>query len=571
MHEDNRQARFIRIYETRYHPAMYKFCESLFRYRRRQCRTVNIGKVRIGSDHPVAVQSMCTTDTLDTGGSVAQAIAIADAGGEIIRYTAQGRSQAENLRNIRDEMRKKGYDTPLVADIHFNPAAAEIAARNVEKVRINPGNFIDGRATLSGVEYSDEEYEAELKRLDDKFTELLNICRDHGTALRIGVNHGSLSDRIMSRYGDTVEGMAASAMEFLSICRRERFDNVVVSMKSSNTQVMVRAYRMMAAAMSDEGMDYPLHLGVTEAGEGEDGRIRSAVGIGALMADGLGDTIRVSLTEAPEAEIPVAMRLVEIMAEREGHDAIPEQPTGTYAPYDYRRRPSVAKDGIGGDNPIAVLCSPPEGSVVLTLSDLTDERLSRLKADGTVIVAESRNANPTAELRAFFMRLDNYGIHNPVIISRRYGHMSSDELALRAAADCGGLFIDGYGDGLIIDGEGHDRAECERLAYGILQAARVRFTRTEYISCPGCGRTLFALGDTLRRVKEATAGLKGLKIAVMGCIVNGPGEMADADYGYVGAGPGRITLYKGKKPVKTIPEERAIDELIALLRDNDEL
>ena len=316
---------------------MYKFCESLFRYRRRQCRTVNIGKVRIGSDHPVAVQSMCTTDTLDTGGSVAQAIAIADAGGEIIRYTAQGRSQAENLRNIRDELRKKGYDTPLVADIHFNPAAAEIAARNVEKVRINPGNFIDGRATLSGVEYSDEEYEAELKRLDDKFTELLNICRDHGTALRIGVNHGSLSDRIMSRYGDTVEGMVASAMEFLSICRRERFDNVVVSMKSSNTQVMVRAYRMMAAAMSDEGMDYPLHLGVTEAGEGEDGRIRSAVGIGALMADGLGDTIRVSLTEAPEAEIPVAMRLVEIMAEREGHDAIPEQPTDTYAPYDYRR------------------------------------------------------------------------------------------------------------------------------------------------------------------------------------------------------------------------------------------
>ncbi|MDE6482279.1 MAG: (E)-4-hydroxy-3-methylbut-2-enyl-diphosphate synthase [Rikenellaceae bacterium] len=550
---------------------MYKFCESLFRYRRRPCRTVKIGPVEIGSGHRVAVQSMCTTDTLDTSGSVAQAIAIADAGGEIVRYTAQGRSQAENLRYIKEALRAKGYDTPLVADIHFNPAAAEIAARHVEKVRINPGNFIDGRATLSGVEYSDEEYDAELKRLDYKFTELLDICRDHGTVLRIGVNHGSLSDRIMSRYGDTVEGMVASAMEFLAICRRERFEGAVVSMKSSNTQVMVRAYRMMVAAMAEEGMDYPLHLGVTEAGEGEDGRIRSAVGIGALMADGLGDTIRVSLTEAPEAEIPVARQLVAIVSEREGHAPIPEQPTDTYNPYDYRRRASKAKDGLGGSNPIAVLSSPPEGSVTLTLSDLTDERLSRLKADGTVIVAESDNANPTAELRAFFLRLDSHGVDNPVIISRRYGHMSSDELTLRAAVDCGSLFIDGYGDGLMITCPGHAAAECERLAYGILQAARVRFTRTEYISCPGCGRTLFALGDTLRRVKEATAGLKGIKIAVMGCIVNGPGEMADADYGYVGAGPGRITLYKGKEPVKTIPEDRAIEELIALLEENGEL
>jgi len=527
--------------------------------------------VKIGSDHPVAVQSMCTTDTLDTAASVAQAVAIADAGGDIVRYTAQGRSQAENLRNIRNELRARGYDTPLVADIHFNPAAADIAARHVEKVRINPGNFIDKRATLSGVEYSDEEYGAELGRLDEKFTEFLKICRDHGTAVRIGVNHGSLSDRIMSRYGDTAEGMVASAMEFLSICRREGFDDTVVSMKSSNTQVMVRAYRMMSAAMYEAGMDYPLHLGVTEAGEGEDGRIRSAVGIGALMTDGLGDTVRVSLTEAPEAEIPVARRLVEIMAEREGHTPIPEQPTGTYHPYDYCRRRTDAKNGIGGVNPIAVLSSPPAGSVTLTLSDLTDDMLSRLKADGTVIVAESTNANPTAELRALFMRLDTCGACNPVIISRRYGAMSSEELTLRAAADCGGLFIDGYGDGLMISSQGHTAAECERLAYGILQAARVRFTKTEYISCPGCGRTLFALGDTLRRVKKATSGLKGLKIAVMGCIVNGPGEMADADYGYVGAGPGRITLYKGKTPVRTIPEERAIDELTALLKENNEL
>lgn len=543
----------------------------LFNYSRRKASVVNVGNTPLGGDNPVRVQSMTTTQTTDTEGSVAQTERIVDAGGEYVRLTTQGVREAENLKNIGERLRADGYAVPIVADVHFNPNVADVAALYAGKVRVNPGNYVDPARTFRQLEYTDEEYAAELQKIEQRFVPFLNICREHHTAVRIGVNHGSLSDRIMSRYGDTVEGMVASAMEFLSICRRERFDNVVVSMKSSNTQVMVRAYRMMAAAMADEGMDYPLHLGVTEAGEGEDGRIRSAVGIGALMADGLGDTIRVSLTEAPEEEIPVAMRLVEIMAEREGHDAIPEQPTDTYAPYDYRRRPSVAKDGIGGDNPIAVLCSPPEGSVVLTLSDLTDERLSRLKADGTVIVAESRNANPTAELRAFFMRLDNYGIHNPVIISRRYGHMSSDELALRAAADCGGLFIDGYGDGLIIDGEGHDRAECERLAYGILQAARVRFTRTEYISCPGCGRTLFALGDTLRRVKEATAGLKGLKIAVMGCIVNGPGEMADADYGYVGAGPGRITLYKGKKPVKTIPEERAIDELIALLRDNDEL
>ena len=527
--------------------------------------------MEIGSAHRVAIQSMCTTDTLDTESSAEQAAAIADAGGELVRFTAQGRSQAENLSRIRRRVREKGYLTPLVADIHFNPAAAEIAARNVEKVRINPGNFIDKRATFSGVEYSDQEYRAEIERLDERFSGLLEICRKHGTALRIGVNHGSLSDRIMSRYGDTAEGMVASAMEFLRICRRERFDDVVVSMKSSNTQVMVRAYRMISAAMSEAGMDYPLHLGVTEAGEGEDGRIRSAVGIGALMADGLGDTIRVSLTEAPQAEIPVARLLADIMSEREGHAPIPEQPTDTYSPYGYRRRKSAAKGEIGGENPPAVLSSPPEGSLTLTLSDLDDDMLSTLREQGCVIVAESTNANPTAELRALFLRLDSHGMDNPVIISRRYRAMSPEELTLRAAADCGALFIDGYGDGLMISCPGHDEAECERLAYGILQAARVRFTRTEYISCPGCGRTLFSLEQTLRRVKEATAGLKGLKIAVMGCIVNGPGEMADADYGYVGAGPGRITLYKGGEPVRTIPEERAIEELTALLRENDEL
>lgn len=551
---------------------MDKFCESLFCYSRRKCSAVQIGDVIIGYGHAVAPQSMCTTDTLDTTASVAQARAIADAGGMMVRYTAQGRSQAENLGVIRSELRALGCGVPLVADIHFNPAAAETAARHVEKVRINPGNFIDGRATLSGVEYSDEEYAAELKRLDERLCALIEICRSHGTALRIGVNHGSLSDRIMSRYGDTPEGMTASAMEFLAICRREGFDDVVVSMKSSNTQVMVRAYRMMSAAMSRAGMCYPLHLGVTEAGEGEDGRIRSAVGIGALMADGLGDTIRVSLTEAPEAEIPVARRLIEIFEGLEGSAPIAEQPTDGYHPFDYHRRESFAVGEVGGGAPCQVMSQLPEGCVRVRLSDLTPECMASLGDSRCIIAAEAGGRNVTAELRALFMRLDNHGIDNPVVICRHYGALSSDELTLRAAAECGQLFIDGYGDGLMITAEGHSDDECERLAYGILQAARVRFTRTDYISCPGCGRTLFDLQATLRRVKEATGGLKGLKIAVMGCIVNGPGEMADADYGYVGAGPGRVTLYKGKVPVKSaISEEEAIDELLALLRENNEL
>ena len=551
---------------------MEKYCESLFCYGRRKCMTVRVGNVTIGYGHPVAPQSMCTTDTLNTAASVAQALAIADAGGMMIRYTAQGRSQAENLGVIRSRLRALGCGVPLVADIHFNPAAAETAARHVEKVRINPGNFIDGRATLSGVDYSDEEYAAELKRLDERLCALIEICRSHGTALRIGVNHGSLSDRIMSRYGDTPEGMTASAMEFLTICRREGFDDVVVSMKSSNTQVMVRAYRMIAAAMRAEGMSYPLHLGVTEAGEGEDGRIRSAVGIGALMAAGLGDTIRVSLTEAPEAEIPVARQLIEIFDGIEGSAPIAEQPADCYHPFDYHRRESFAVGSVGGGAPCQVLSHLPEGCARVRLSELTPSRMASLKEERCLIAAEAEGVNVTAELRALFMRLDNHGIDNPVVICRGYSAISSDELTLRAAAECGQLFIDGYGDGLMITAEGHSAEQCERLAYGILQAARVRFTRTEYISCPGCGRTLFDLQSTLRRVKEATGGLKGLKIAVMGCIVNGPGEMADADYGYVGAGPGRVTLYKGKVPVKNaIPQEQAIDELLALLRENNEL
>lgn len=551
---------------------MDKFCDSLFRYERRRCHTVTVGDVKIGSSYGVVPQSMCTTDTLDTEASARQAAAIADAGGKLVRYTAQGRSQAQNLKAIKERLAEMGYNVPLVADIHFNPAAADIAATVVEKVRINPGNFVDKRATLENVEFTPQEYEDDKRRLDERFTAFLAICREHGTAVRIGVNHGSLSDRIMSEYGDTPQGMTESAMELLRICKRERFDDVVVSMKSSNTQVMVRAYRMIATAMRAEGMDYPLHLGVTEAGEGEDGRIKSAVGMGALMADGLGDTIRVSLTEAPEAEIPVANALISIFEGREKHAPIPEQATDSYSPYEYKRRNSRRIGEIGDGQPPVVPDSLPEGTRELSIWKLDAETLEKLRREPCVVAAVSDNINATAELRAFFLRLDNAGIDCPVIIVRRYPAMSEEDFALRAAAECGQLFIDGYGDGLMLECEGLSKEVCEKTAYAILQAARVRFTKTEYISCPGCGRTLFNLTETLRRVKAATSELKGLKIAVMGCIVNGPGEMADADYGYVGAGPGKVTLYKGREAVKrAIPEERAIDELLDLLKQNNEL
>ena len=553
--------------------------------RRRETVAVRVGNVFIGSGFPVRVQSMANTDTNDTLACVEQALRIAGAGGELVRFTAQGQREAENLRRIKDELRARGCHIPLVADIHFNPEAAFIAAAAVEKVRINPGNFVDKRADFTHIEYSETEYGEELLQLREKFVRLIDICRTHGTALRIGVNHGSLSDRILSRYGDTPAGMVESAMEFLRICVDEGFDQVVLSMKSSNVRVMVQAYRLLVRTMQTENMAFPLHLGVTEAGDGEDARVKSAAGIGALLADGLGNTIRVSLTEPPENEIPVARRLAACFAKQEDAEAIPVVEETHDSPDEYRRRASAANGIIGGGQPPVVIAGghrqplepPPDFFAAdndksqwetTTLSDLTVERIGSLKqCPNRVVVLEEEC--PTGQ-RAFFLRLAAEGCQNPVIIKRVYAEHDLESLQLKAAAGIGPLLLDGLGDGIWIENQS-DRittAEINSLSFALLQATRVRVSRTEYIACPGCGRTLFDLTETLARVRTATSHLKGLKIGVMGCIVNGPGEMADADYGYVGAGPGRITLYKGKEVVKrNIPQDRALDELIALLKD----
>ena len=485
----------------------------LTQYRRRATHEVRIGACTIGGTHPVAVQSMTNTDTRDTAACVAQIERIARAGAPIVRLTAQGVREAENLRDITERLRADGNTTALVADIHFLPEAAAVAAQYVDKVRINPGNYRLDRGELEA---------------------LVARCRERGVALRIGVNHGSLSKRIFDEWGDTPEGMVAAAMEFLHVCRREAFDQVVVSMKSSNTRVMVAAYRLLVEAMEREGMTYPIHLGVTEAGNGLEGRIKSAVGIGALLADGIGDTIRVSLTEAPENEIPVAELLVKHFARRPGKFPVlhPER----YSPTEYRRRTNVAVP--------VVHTEPLEGFCVI----------------------EAVSENPTAELRAAILNLDT---PRPVVVKRRYGETSPETLAVKAAADLGVLFLDGLADGIWIDAPGFAEEEIRNIELMILQAARVRFSHTEYIACPSCGRTLYDIEKTLAAVKSRTSHLKNLKIGVMGCIVNGPGEMADADYGYVGAAPGRITLYKGRTVVeRNIPQEEALDRLVELIRDN---
>lgn len=559
----------------------------LSRYERRKTVAVRVGELVIGSDYPVRVQSMANTDTNDTEACVAQALRIAEAGGELVRFTAQGRREAENLRNIKAGLRAKGCRVPLVADIHFNPEAAFIAAEIVEKVRINPGNFIDKRADFTHVEYTEEEYGQELERLREKFVRLLDICKKHGTALRIGVNHGSLSDRIMSRYGDTPAGMVESAMEFLRICIRENFDQVVLSMKSSNVRVMVHAYRLLVARMREEGMAFPLHLGVTEAGDGEEARVKSAGGIGALLADGLGDTIRVSLTEAPENEIPVARKLTAHFIGKDTSASLKASGTEHYSPFEYQKRESAASGIIGGENPPVVvapapinpnvdpapdfLSGDPDVSTWLTLTlDQLPENTAFLKSNPQqVVVLESGCENGIAEQRAFFLRMMETGLQNPVIIKRSYREDDPETLQLKASADIAPLFLDGFGDGIRIENSSEKVTPEEvcSLSFSILQAARVRVSRTEYIACPGCGRTLFELTETLARVRQATSHLKGLKIGVMGCIVNGPGEMADADYGYVGAGPGRITLYKGKTVVaRNIPQEEAVETLLKLIR-----
>ena len=614
----------------------------LFNYSRRETSEVNIGATPMGGSNPIRIQSMTNTATQDTEACVAQAKRIVDAGGEYVRLTAQGVKEAENLMNINAALRQDGYMIPLVADIHFNPKVADVAAQYVEKVRINPGNYVDAARTFKHLEYTDEEYAQELQKIRDRFVPFLNICKENYTAIRIGVNHGSLSDRIMSRYGDTPEGMVESCMEFLRICVEENFTDVVISIKASNTVVMVKTVRLLAAVMEKEGMQFPLHLGVTEAGDGEDGRIKSALGIGALLADGLGDTIRVSLSEAPEAEIPVARKLVDYIIQHQNHPYIPGAEATEFNYLSPTRRKTVAVHNIGGDNVPVVIAARlendmefnpqfmpdyvytgrnipeqyPEGMqclidadiwtgqantwpifkgdqlpflsscdaslkfLFITYMGLNDEAIACLKYHPEVVlISQSNHPNRLGEQRALVHQMTKEGLRNPVVFFQHYYEKNMEDLQIKSAADMGALIFDGLCDGIFLcnieDRMLHDQKDVIRnkaidaTAFGILQAGRVRTSKTEFISCPGCGRTLFDLQSTIARVKAATSHLKGLKIGIMGCIVNGPGEMADADYGYVGAGRGKVSLYKKKECIeKNIPEEEAVDKLIELIKAN---
>ena len=623
---------------------MQTYCPSLTKYQRWQTREVMVGNVGVGGKNPIRIQSMTTTDTLDTIGTIDQSIRMINAGCEIVRVTAPSIKEAENLQAIRDGLREKGYDTPLVADIHFTPNAAEVAARIVEKVRVNPGNYSD-RKKFEIHDYNDETYAEKLDRIRERFIPLIQICKDYGTAMRIGTNHGSLSDRIMSRYGDTPIGMVESAMEFLRIAEDEKYHDIILSMKASNTQVMVQAYRLLVKTMVLEGMNYPLHLGVTEAGEGEDGRIKSSVGIGTLMEDGLGDTIRVSLTEEPEAEIPVAQLLVNRYEARKNHEPIPEINSIPYDPFFRKKRETNTIMNLGGDevpriignmsrkdlityhdlipfgyiysenrdkwqisdqavdflfigdnsidfeipgtlgiiqNHISLedkerhfsfysldeksLIDQNKISFLNIYSDISSSLLSEIsQLKKTIFVLDTNNEHGYADQRRFFVECMKKTIQNPIIVKRSYRHCSQDELLLFSATDLGGLQLDGFGDGIWIDSS-HDAGYVNETAFGILQASRSRISKTEYISCPSCGRTLFDLQETTAKIRARTNHLKGLKIGIMGCIVNGPGEMADADYGYVGTGVGKISLYKGQDVIeKNIPSESAVDALIQLI------
>ena len=597
---------------------------SIFNYNRRKTVAVNIGGTPLGSEYPIRLQSMASTSTMDTEGSVAQCGRIAQAGASYIRLTAQGVREAENLGNIKAQLREGGVTTPLVADIHFNPRAAFAAAEVVEKVRINPGNFVDPGRTFQQLSYTDEEYAEEIKKIEATFVPFIDLCRKNNTAIRIGVNHGSLSDRIMSRYGDTPAGMVESAMEFLRVCVAQNFLNVVISIKASNTVIMVETMRRLVVAMEQEGMQFPLHLGVTEAGDGEDGRVKSAVGIGTLLAEGIGDTIRVSLSEEPECEIPVADALVKYIAQRA--DA-PRIEANHYDGYCYKaplRRPSIAIANIGGDAlPIVIAngyatkyadgctpdyfyisdgnipshvnddkiivpytgnstpycqlftwqqreaikeCNAPIKFLEVNASTSIDEVVSAIDST-VVIVLHSNHLNAPGEMQAFAHKCVEGGVKNPIVMRVDYANASLDDVTLMAAADLGSMLLNGNRDGVWLNAPHIEVATVARLSFGILQAARLRISRTEYISCPGCGRTLFDLQSTVKAVKEATAHLKGLKIGVMGCIVNGPGEMADADYGYVGAGVGKVSLYKNKTCIeKNIPTDEAIPRLIELIK-----
>ena len=617
-----------------------------FNYRRRTSSIVQIGKTPLGGTYPIRLQSMTTTATVDTEASVEQCVRIIRAGADYVRLTTQGVREAENLANIRKALHAQRRYTPLVADVHFNPNVADVAARLVEKVRINPGNYVDSARTFREIIYTEAQYAEELRKLEERFVRFLHICKENHTAIRIGVNHGSLSDRIMSRYGDTPQGIVESCLEFLRICKRQGFRDVVVSIKASNAGVMVRSVRLLVESMDAEGLHYPLHLGVTEAGEGEDGRIRSAVGIGALLSDGIGDTIRVSLSEAPEDEIPVARKLRDYISLRGGNRPIGGRTATDFDYCDPLRRHTMPVHDIGGTNtPIVIADITDLGRVSQTLSAdcpmpdyiycgnpppkanrriretnyivdasvwpqepntypcFTYQMLSQIEVyesdlkflflpcgrldnniidslsrhPEVVVIAQSCTNNRVGEVRALIHRMTNKGLHNPVILFSSYEHEATEQedFQIEASADTSAVLFDGLCDGLYLS---NDVAKGQqplpdglvtRTAFAILQATGLRRTSTEYISCPGCGRTLYDLQTTVARIKKATAGLPALKIAVMGCIVNGPGEMADADYGYVGAARGKISLYRGKECVeKNIPEELAVDRLLNLLRND---
>ncbi|RVT99985.1 4-hydroxy-3-methylbut-2-en-1-yl diphosphate synthase [Mucilaginibacter limnophilus] len=652
-----------------------RYCNSLTEYSRFITREVKIGDVPLGGNNPIRIQSMTTTDTMDTIGTVEQSIRMIEAGCEYVRITAPSIKEAQNLAEIKKQLRMRGYNTPLVADIHFTPNAAEVAARIVEKVRVNPGNYAD-KKRFDQIDYTDAEYRAELERIYQKFAPLVKVCQEYGTAMRIGTNHGSLSDRIMSRYGDTPHGMVESAMEFIRMCENLGYYNLVVSMKSSNPQVMVQAYRLLVETMVAEGMNYPLHLGVTEAGDGEDGRIKSAVGIGTLLEDGLGDTVRVSLTEEPEAEAPVAMALVQRYSARsEAQEATektidhgPWTMDHSHSPYEYKKRdtyeanafigghmvprvvidlsqsnlkdPSILNDAgylyspvldkynmaeqsvdfvYFGDNlpsftlpgnlkqlynydtwlklanktlshPLFTLqqyiAADANRSSALNLvrikaNDIERDEFAALPFDHSLVfVLETDELHGMADQRSFFFKLNEFGLDVPVIVKRSYAfeevhrpwtmdHEQITNLQLFSATDLGALLVDGFGDGIWIDAPGMPVNIITSTAFGILQATRSRISKTEYISCPSCGRTLFDLMITTQMIRSRTSHLKGLKIGIMGCIVNGPGEMADADYGYVGSGTDKITLYRGKEVVKkNVHADNALDELICIIKED---
>lgn len=539
---------------------------SEFSYHRRPTLEVRVGNTAIGGNNPVRIQSMASTSTMDTEASVAQARRIVDAGAELVRFTAQGVREAANLGEIRRRLRESGCDVPLVADIHFNPRAAFAAAEQVEKVRINPGNFVDPGRTFRKIEYTDEEYAAELRRLEEALVPFLETCRANDTAIRLGVNHGSLSDRIMSRYGDTPAGMVESAMEFLRVCRSHGFDRVVISIKASNVVVMVETVTRLVEAMDAEEMHYPLHLGVTEAGDGEDGRIKSAVGIGALLREGIGDTIRVSLSEEPEAELPVARKIMDYIDLMATAASVEAPRDGRFRLGKGMRRMSREIGAVGGSRVPVV----PAVDGITGLKEIDAEAVIAGNVDiapDDIILLSASGDVPGMTLEAAINILVAEGIDNPVILRGVYNGLDADTVRLRASIDLGALLLKGFADGIEIVSDALKPDDASRLALAILQSARLRISHTEYIACPGCGRTLFGLQQTLTRVKEATSHLKGLKIGVMGCIVNGPGEMADADYGYVGAGVGKISLYKGKECVeKNIPAEEAVSHLVELIK-----